>query len=100
MDTWYFSPFPRHLWNLKKLYWCEYDLAFFKRRVEMLRHLKKVRILHPPGTEIYRHNGISVFEIDGAHSQMYCQNLCLLAKLFLDHKVSKNNTTVNFSNFH
>lgn len=27
-----------------------------------------------------------MFEIDGKKEKMYCQNLCLLAKLFLDHK--------------
>ena len=29
---------------------------------------------------------ISVFEADGRDHKVYCQNLCLLAKLFLDHK--------------
>ncbi len=29
---------------------------------------------------------ISMFEVDGAKSKVYCQNLCLLSKLFLDHK--------------
>lgn len=29
---------------------------------------------------------LSVFEVDGLVSKIYCQNLCLLAKLFLDHK--------------
>lgn len=29
---------------------------------------------------------VSVFEVDGAVSTVYCQNLCLFAKLFLDHK--------------
>eukprot|EP00271_Cylindrocystis_brebissonii_P022868 TRINITY_DN898_c1_g2_i2.p1 TRINITY_DN898_c1_g2~~TRINITY_DN898_c1_g2_i2.p1 ORF type:complete len:588 (-),score=194.64 TRINITY_DN898_c1_g2_i2:231-1994(-) len=29
---------------------------------------------------------ISMFEVDGKKSKVYCQNLCLLAKLFLDHK--------------
>ncbi len=44
--------------------------------------------LSPPGNEIYRtSNGkLSVFEVDGNTSKIYCQNLCLLAKLFLDHK--------------
>jgi hypothetical protein len=44
--------------------------------------------LSPPGNEIYRAlNGkLSVFEVDGNTSKIYCQNLCLLAKLFLDHK--------------
>jgi hypothetical protein len=27
-----------------------------------------------------------VFEVDGNIDRIYCQNLCLLAKLFLDHK--------------
>ena len=27
-----------------------------------------------------------MFEVDGARCRSFCQNLCLLAKLFLDHK--------------
>lgn len=27
-----------------------------------------------------------MFEADGRDHKVYCQNLCLLAKLFLDHK--------------
>ncbi|KAG8147126.1 putative Histone acetyltransferase protein [Naja naja] len=41
---------------------------------------------HPPGDEIYRKGPVSVFEVDGKKNKIYCQNLCLLAKLFLDHK--------------
>lgn len=48
---------------------------------------------HPPGDEIYREKadggqgcGVSVFEVDGKANKVYCQNLCLLSKLFLDHK--------------
>ena len=40
----------------------------------------------PPGREIYRKGTLSIYEIDGADHKIYCQNLCLLAKLFLDHK--------------
>ena len=29
---------------------------------------------------------ISVFEVNGTDHKVYCQNLCLMAKLFLDHK--------------
>ena len=29
---------------------------------------------------------ISVFEVNGSDHKVYCQNLCLMAKLFLDHK--------------
>ena len=27
-----------------------------------------------------------VFEVDGFEERIYCQNLCYIAKLFLDHK--------------
>ena len=27
-----------------------------------------------------------VFEVDGFEERLYCQNLCYIAKLFLDHK--------------
>lgn len=40
----------------------------------------------PPGDEIYRNENISLWEIDGVAAKLYCQNMCLLAKLFLDHK--------------
>lgn len=41
---------------------------------------------HPPGDEVYRDGSISVFEIDGRKHSLYCQNLCVLAKLFLGSK--------------
>ena len=42
----------------------------------------------PPGNEIYRNptKQLSVFEVDGKKSKIYCQNLCLIAMLFLDSK--------------
>jgi len=41
---------------------------------------------HPPGNEIYRKQHVSVFEVDRERHKVYCQNLCLLAKLFLENK--------------
>ncbi|NWS79122.1 KAT5 acetyltransferase, partial [Crotophaga sulcirostris] len=46
----------------------------------------KCDLRHPPGNEIYRKGTISFFEIDGRKNKSYSQNLCLLAKCFLDHK--------------
>lgn len=46
----------------------------------------KCAMRHPPGDEIYREGNISIFEVDGRKNKIYCQNLCLLAKMFLDHK--------------
>ena len=40
----------------------------------------------PPGKEIYRKGTLSIFEVDGRDHKLFCQNLCLMAKLFLDHK--------------
>lgn len=34
----------------------------------------------------YRKDKLSVWEVDGKKYKIYCQNLCLLAMLFLDHK--------------
>ena len=82
----YYSPFPKEYDTCDTLYFCDFDLHFVKRRNALARYMKRCELVHPPGDEIYRANSISVFEIDGATSRVYCQNLCLLAKLFLDHK--------------
>lgn len=29
---------------------------------------------------------MAIFEVDGRKNKIYCQNLCLLSKMFLDHK--------------
>ncbi|CAG0885895.1 unnamed protein product [Darwinula stevensoni] len=74
------------LFSLQKLFVCEYCLKYMKSKSVLQRHLKKCEWRHPPGTEIYRKDDLSIFEVDGNVSKIYCQNLCLLAKLFLDHK--------------
>jgi histone acetyltransferase MYST1 len=65
METWYFSPLPPEAAAAKKLYFAEFDLAFFTRRDAMLDHLRKCRLQHPPGDEIYRKGPVSMFEVDG-----------------------------------
>ena len=76
----------------------------------MKRHAQKCVWKHPPGDEIYRKDKLSVFEVwssvffdvfliffyfiayqpivqvCGKKYKQYCQNLCLIAKSFLDHK--------------
>lgn len=68
------------------IYICEFCLKYRKSKKCLERHLAKCNIRHPPGNEIYRKSTISFFEIDGRKNKCYAQNLCLLAKLFLDHK--------------
>lgn len=86
IDTWYFSPYPEEFANVEKLYICEFCLKYMKKKKTLLRHKTKCTLKHPPGNEIYRYKSLSVFEVDGQKNKIYCQNLCLLAKLFLDHK--------------
>eukprot|EP01120_Amphizonella_sp_Union-15-10_P015222 TRINITY_DN7774_c0_g1_i1.p1 TRINITY_DN7774_c0_g1~~TRINITY_DN7774_c0_g1_i1.p1 ORF type:complete len:400 (-),score=60.84 TRINITY_DN7774_c0_g1_i1:58-1257(-) len=86
IDTWYYSPYPEEFSKCAKLYLCEFCLKYMKKDKTLIRHKLKCDLRHPPGTEIYRSNNLSMFEVDGKKNKIYCQNLCLLAKLFLDHK--------------
>jgi hypothetical protein len=86
IDTWYSSPYPQEYTMLPKLYLCEFCLKYVKSRSILDRHLSKCKWHHPPANEIYRKDNLSVWEVDGQVSKIFCQNLCLLAKLFLDHK--------------
>lgn len=110
IKPWYFAPYPqvkshiiillvvflgfitRMRFNFQELctepciYICEFCLKYRKSRKCLERHLAKCNLRHPPGNEIYRKATISFFEIDGRKNKCYAQNLCLLAKLFLDHK--------------
>lgn len=86
MKTWYYSPFPDDFHDLDVLYMCEICLQYFTIFDDYIEHCKCCLIGYPPGVEIYRDDRLSVFEIDGAQQLYYCQNLCLLSKLFLDKK--------------
>lgn len=86
VDTWYFSPYPDEYCSEDKLYICEYCLKYMKKKSVLEGHKAKCTTHHPPGREIYREHDLAMYEIDGKECKIYCQNLCLLAKLFLDHK--------------
>lgn len=84
VEAWYFSPYPKAYAHLPILYICEFCLAFFPSPFMVTRHRTRCNLLHPPGNEIYRHEDISFFEIDGKRQLTYCRNLSLLSKCFLD----------------
>lgn len=98
IDVWYYSPYEEVMeLPTLQLWVCEYTLKPFYDSKAIERHKLKVQqgkvLRHPPGTEVYRDDGASknspqlcFWEVDGAQSKIYCQYLCLLAKLFLDHK--------------
>lgn len=86
VEAWYFSPYPVEYAHIPVLYICEFCLCFFGSPKMLERHRHKCTLLHPPGNEIYRHEEISFYEIDGKKQKTWCRNLCLLSKCFLDHK--------------
>lgn len=55
-----------------------------------LRHSNSCKHHKPPGRQVYHSRSYKIYEVDGKVDKLYCQNLCLLGKLFLDHK------TVNY----
>lgn len=86
IDAWYFSPFPDDYGKQSKLWICEYCLKYMKLEKTYRYHQGDCIWRQPPGREIYRKGTLSVYEVDGREHKIYSQNLCLLAKLFLDHK--------------
>ncbi|KAI3404813.2 SAS3 [Candida oxycetoniae] len=89
IDTWYIAPYPEEYSQCETLYICEYCLKYMSSPVSYLRHqLKNCNNSnhHPPGVEVYRDSNVSIWEVDGRKNINYCQNICLLAKLFLNSK--------------
>jgi histone acetyltransferase HTATIP len=86
IEPWYFSPYPQEYTDADIVYICEFCLEYFPSPKPFSRHRAKCTLFHPPGNEIYRDEHISFFEIDGRRQRTWCRNLCLLSKLFLDHK--------------
>lgn len=79
----------------QKLFVCEHTFKYFSSEAAYGRHAARQlargsAACRPPGRQIYRDPSHSpplcVFEIDGDVDQLYCQNLCLFSKLFIEHK--------------
>jgi hypothetical protein len=78
------------------LYICPFCFRYTPHQsayVAHLRHhqqLRKVDAELPPvpasATPVYSYDGYSVWEIDGETEKLYCQNLSLFGKLFLEQK--------------
>ncbi|KAI9045053.1 NuA4 histone acetyltransferase complex catalytic subunit ESA1 [Aspergillus affinis] len=86
IEPWYFSPYPTEYSDVDIIYIDEFCLSYFDNKRAFERHRAKCTLVHPPGNEIYRDDNISFFEVDGRRQRTWCRNLCLLSKLFLDHK--------------
>ncbi|KAF9527076.1 acyl-CoA N-acyltransferase [Crepidotus variabilis] len=61
----------------------------FKYMVEGLfweLHKKECKLKRPPGKKVYQRGAHTIWEVDGAKDKLYCQNLALFGKLFIDVK--------------
>ncbi|XP_013196679.2 histone acetyltransferase KAT7 [Amyelois transitella] len=86
MEVWYQSPYPGNAARVPRLFVCEFCLNHQQSASGHARHRAKCVWRHPPGDEVYRKDNLSVWQVDGRKHKQYCQQLCLLAKFFLDHK--------------
>lgn len=86
VEAWYYSPFPDDYNDVETLYVCDFCLTYMRKAKTYKKHVAECTCRTPPGLEIYREHDLAVYEVDGKDHKAYCQKLCLLAKLFLDHK--------------
>lgn len=84
--AWYYSPYPPPFHDCKTLYLCDRCFRYFQTKIGLEEHLTDYQDHQPYGREIYRDGHLSIFEMKGDCQKLPCQCLCLLGKLFLDHK--------------
>lgn len=86
MCPWYFSPLPEEFFATRAVYICEYCFAMLTTERIYNRHIARCTCRSPPGDLIYRDNEVCFFEVNGSEHTNYCRNICLVARLFLQHK--------------
>ncbi|CAK9784122.1 acyl-CoA N-acyltransferase [Cutaneotrichosporon oleaginosum] len=69
-----------------RLWVCDLCFKYMHTRAGWERHTAACAQMQPPGRKAYRRGSYTIWEVDGADAQLYCQNLSLFGKLFIDHK--------------
>ncbi|KAF1769182.1 hypothetical protein GCK72_000996 [Caenorhabditis remanei] len=82
----YASAYEEPLHSAPNLYSCKFCLHTTHLKENLVIHWDHCTAKHPPGNEIYRDDGLAFFEVDGAVQKKYCQDLCLISKLFIASK--------------
>ncbi|KAJ8088860.1 hypothetical protein PM082_014106 [Marasmius tenuissimus] len=71
----------------KAILWvCEMCFKYMTDGPSWEAHKKICGIKHPPGKKVYQRGAHIIWEVDGAKAKLYCQNLSLFGKLFIDIK--------------
>ncbi|KAI4204752.1 MAG: hypothetical protein LQ346_001576 [Caloplaca aetnensis] len=99
--TWYPSYYPEEIVgrDIDRLYVCQWCFKYCRelsKKVSLVTAVAKAncnsqklcqaRVEPPPGRLIYLKGDYTIYEVDGEEDQLFCQNLSLFAKLFLDNK--------------
>ncbi|KAI9840546.1 MAG: hypothetical protein M1838_004010 [Thelocarpon superellum] len=103
-DTWYGSFYPDELvgggkHEVDRLYVCRWCFKYSRELMPYMAHVRvcPARTEPPPGQMIYEKDSYSIYEVNGEDHQLFCQNLSLFAKLFLENKsVCFDLTTFNY----
>ncbi|KAJ2502961.1 K(lysine) acetyltransferase [Coemansia sp. RSA 1972] len=82
--VWYASPYPDEYTHTRDLFICQQCLKYMRHRETLDSHVCPDPF--PRGRRVYEDATSALFEVDGKAHTLYCQNLCLLSKLFLDQK--------------
>ncbi|KAJ7472243.1 acyl-CoA N-acyltransferase [Mycena galericulata] len=69
-----------------KLWVCEFCFKYMTDASLYEIHRLKCTHTHPPGRKVYQRGAHCIWEVDGAVQKLYCQNLSLFGKLFIDVK--------------
>ncbi|KAJ7621150.1 acyl-CoA N-acyltransferase [Roridomyces roridus] len=68
------------------LYVCQFCFKYMTDPGLYEAHRQRCTHTHPPGQRVYQRGAHSIWEVDGAVQKLYCQNLALFGKLFIDVK--------------
>ncbi|KAJ7103744.1 acyl-CoA N-acyltransferase [Mycena epipterygia] len=71
----------------KSMLWvCQFCFKYMADANLYEMHRLKCTHTHPPGRKVYQRGAHIIWEVDGALQKLYCQNLSLFGKLFIDVK--------------
>ncbi|KAF9007906.1 acyl-CoA N-acyltransferase [Cyathus striatus] len=77
----------RHGAGEKAMLWvCDFCFKYMAEPMSYEVHKKHCDLTHPPGKKVYQRGAHIIWEVDGAAHKLYCQNLALFGKLFIDVK--------------
>ncbi|KAH8120493.1 acyl-CoA N-acyltransferase [Phellopilus nigrolimitatus] len=68
------------------LWVCDRCFKYMREGSMLELHSKTCQASHPPGRKVYGRGAHVIWEVDGAKEKLFCQNLSLFGKLFIDIK--------------